>query len=250
MNRLPQVYWDKTNISFDFEKPSSTDYTRLIINKYIPKTDNGSVIEIGCYPGRYLSIFGDLGFTLHGIDLTARTLETKLNLETNGYKVGEFERKDFLTMDKTKKYSIVTSFGFIEHFENYKEIIDRHAALVVDGGYIVIGAPNFRHGIQYVFHSLFNNRSLKMHVLESMNPKIWKEQLRNNNFEILFAGYCGGPHFWMDGNQTRMQRFFGLQVLRLVRMIKILFFWINFNNLNSKYLSCDFIVIGKSPGQQ
>ena len=86
MNRLPQVYWDKTNISFDFEKPSSTDYTRLIINKYIPKTDNGSVIEIGCYPGRYLSIFGDLGFTLHGIDLTARTLETKLNLETNGYK--------------------------------------------------------------------------------------------------------------------------------------------------------------------
>lgn len=248
MNKSPQTYWNKTNASFTFEKPSPTDYTRLLINKYIPKTDNDSAIEIGCYPGRYLSIFGDLGYTLHGIDLTTRTLETKQNLETNGYKVGVFEVQDFLETGKAKKYSIVTSFGFIEHFENYKEIINRHADLVTDGGFIVIGAPNMRYGIQFAFHSLFNKRSLKMHVLESMSPEIWTELLMKNNFEVLFTGYCGGPHFWMDGDQTPLQRFFGLQVLRFVRIIKALFFWVNFDNLNSKYFSCDFIVIGRKAG--
>jgi len=248
MNRSPQSHWDKTNASFNFEKPAFSDYTRLIINKHIPKTDSGSVIEIGCYPGRYLSIFGDLGYTLNGIDLTTRTLETKKNLEINGYKVGEFAVEDFLKIDNTKKYTIVTSFGFIEHFENYREIINRHCTLVAPGGYIVIGSPNMRYGIQYIFHRLFNNKSLKMHVLESMKPQIWKSQLRTNNFEVLYGGYCGGLHFWMDNDQTRLQRFFGLQVLRLVRIIKALFFWVKFDNLNSKYWSCDFIVVGKKPG--
>jgi 2-polyprenyl-3-methyl-5-hydroxy-6-metoxy-1,4-benzoquinol methylase len=245
MNRSPQAYWEKTNASFDFEKPSPTDYTRIIINKYIPSTENGTAIEIGCYPGRYLSIFGDLGYTLHGIDLTARTPETKTHLEKNGYKVGEIEVKDFLDLDPNKKYTVVTSFGFIEHFENYNEIIDRHCSLVDNAGYIVIGAPNFRYGIQYLFHRLFNSRGLKRHVLRSMSPKDWATQLQKNGFEVLFAKYCGGPHFWMDGDQSRTQHFFGLQALRLVRIIKALLFWVKFDKVNSKYWSCDFIVIGK-----
>lgn len=245
MNRAPQTHWDTTNESFDFEKPSPTDYSRLLINRYIPASSNGSVIEIGCYPGRYLSIFGDLGYTLHGIDLTSRTLETKQNLEACNYKTGGFAVQDFLEIDTSKKYSIVSSFGFIEHFENYREIIDRHCNLVTEYGYIVIGAPNMKHGLPFVFHSLFNKRSMKLHVLESMDPGIWEEQIKIQDFEVLFAGYCGGPRFWMDNDQSRLQRFFGLQVLRLVRIIKVLFFWVKFDKLNSKYLSCDFIVIGK-----
>ncbi|MBP6285461.1 MAG: methyltransferase domain-containing protein [Ferruginibacter sp.] len=245
MNKAPQSFWDDTNASFDFERPSAKDYTRLLINKHIPVTAGNSVIEIGCYPGRYLSIFGDLGYTLHGIDLTTRTPETKHNLEKYGYRVGEILLEDFLAMPEEKKYGVVASFGFIEHFENYKEIIDKHCLHVNTDGFIVIGAPNLKNGISNLFYRLFNSRGLKKHVLAAMDLPAWKEQLEKNGFDILFAGYCGGLHFWLDGDQSKMQHFFGLQLLRLVRVIKAVFFWINFENLNSKYVSCDFLVIGK-----
>jgi SAM-dependent methyltransferase len=248
MNKYPQTIWDSINSSYEFEELPHDDYTRKLIEKYINPVDGEkTAIEIGCYPGRYLAIFGKLGYTLYGIDLTPRTEETADHLQKMGYKVADIKRIDFFQFDKNQFYDLVSSFGFIEHFENYPDVIDGHCRLVKPGGYLVIGAPNFKYGIQFIFHSLFNSKSLKRHVLESMSPGLWKDILQNKGFKILWSGYCGGLRLWMDDDQTKTQRYFGLFFLRVLKIFKKTFFWVDFDKINNKYISCDFLVIAQRP---
>jgi L-malate glycosyltransferase len=103
MNKYPQTIWDSINSSYEFEELPHDDYTRKLIEKYINPVDGEkTAIEIGCYPGRYLAIFGKLGYTLYGIDLTPRTEETADHLQKMGYKVADIKRIDFFQFDKNQ----------------------------------------------------------------------------------------------------------------------------------------------------
>lgn len=81
-----------------------------------------SVLEIGCFPGKFLSVFGELGYELNGIDISPR-VETDLPiwLRDKGYKTGNFINADFFDYADSRKYGVVCSFGFIEHFVNWQE---------------------------------------------------------------------------------------------------------------------------------
>lgn len=245
MNKAPQTYWDETNATFEFEEPASTDPIRSIIEMHIPPTQEAEAIEIGCYPGKYLTIFGRLGYTLNGIDTTPRTFETANHLQQSGYKTGTIKKVDFFRFRDDKLYQVVSSFGFVEHFENYLDVINKHCNLVSPEGYLVVGAPNFRHGLQYFFHSLFNTKSLRRHNLKSMAPFEWELYLKKNGFKVLWANYCGGLQWWMEKDQTKTQRFLGLFFLRLLKLVKGVLFWMNFEKINNKYISCYFLVIAQ-----
>jgi 2-polyprenyl-3-methyl-5-hydroxy-6-metoxy-1,4-benzoquinol methylase len=43
----------------------------------------------------------------------------------------------------------VISFGFIEHFDNPENVIQKHLDLLKPGGILIVGVPNFTgiHGI-------------------------------------------------------------------------------------------------------
>lgn len=167
------------------------------IKKYIPKNKNGNCIEIGSYPGPHLTTFGDLGYTLNGIDFHPdNRIGLPAWLKSQNYLTGEFLSIDFFEFEANKKYDAVASFGFIEHFINYKEVIAKHASIVNDGGYLIITTPNFRGWLQYRLHNIFDKKNLALHNTKSMNPRIWKTLLEESGFEIIFHGYFGNFWFW------------------------------------------------------
>lgn len=167
------------------------------IKKYIPENKKGNCIEIGSYPGPHLTTFGDLGYCLNGIDFhPGNVTGLPAWLNSLNYRTGEFVNIDFFEFETTKKYDVVASFGFIEHFINYKDVIVKHAFLVNENGYLVITTPNFRGRIQYWLHKNFDKKNLALHNTESMNPLIWKNLLEKYGFEIVFHGYFGGFWFW------------------------------------------------------
>ncbi|MDR1121981.1 MAG: class I SAM-dependent methyltransferase [Dysgonamonadaceae bacterium] len=203
MDLVKQELWDD----------SYKDYnTELEINQSNPLVEwietassfrkGGNSLEIGVFPGIYTAVFGKLGHEINGIDLTARVTELNQVFRSKGMNVGEFLQKDFFEFKPDKKYDIVFSLGFIEHFTDYKSVIAKHCELVGDNGIILIAVPNFRGKLQYLLHKMVDKENLNKHNLRSMNPKDWENTLVRNGFDIIKQGYIGSFDFW-TGLQKR-----------------------------------------------
>lgn len=192
-----KYYWVHGPDPLSFGRHSPGHGLDNYIREFIPANPAGSVIEIGSFPGPHLATFGDLGYTLSGIDFhPANETAVPHWLQKEGFKTGEFMAGDFFETSLEKKYDVVASFGFIEHFKNFEEVILLHAALVKETGYLIITTPNFRGFIQYMLHKTFDKSNLAVHNLESMRPKKWAKILSDNGFEIITKGYFGNFWFW------------------------------------------------------
>ena len=199
-NLATQSYWDESYNSYLLNKkvPNDDVIKKWILN-HIPKTSAGNCIEIGCFPGRYLTVLGDLGYELNGIDLTPRVKEEfGLWLANEGYRVGTFYHENFLEFKSMSKFNIVCSFGFIEHFTNWKDIFEKHRDLVEKDGFLIIETPNFRGWLQKLIHRFLDYENYKRHYIPSMSPIEWKMLCEKKGFEIVFQGYIGEFDFWVD----------------------------------------------------
>ena len=202
MDFIKQEKWDSVYSNITFSKPRFNDQIRIFLQNYIPLR-NGTCFEIGCYPGTYLSVLGEMGFQLNGIDLTPNT-DTKLVewLKSFDFNIGKIERNDFLKCTNNIKYDLVVSFGFIEHFKDYGKIILKQSEMIKKGGFIVLTTPNLNRPFLYYLHKLFNPKTLKIHNICAMEPEKWKKIIENEGFEILFCGHFGYFNFWIE-NESR-----------------------------------------------
>ncbi|MDP2385904.1 MAG: class I SAM-dependent methyltransferase [Bacteroidota bacterium] len=207
-NLASQSYWDEAYAGYSLQdKVADDDIVKKWLLKYIPKVNGASCMEIGCFPGRYLTVMGDLGYKLSGIDLTPRVKnEFPAWLKKEGYDVGSFSQEDFLKFNPQEKYDMVCSFGFIEHFTNWQEVFLKHIELVNDNGYLVIETPNFRGWFQRFIHWFLDNENYKRHYIPSMNPDKWAKLCEKHGFEIIFKGHIGEFQFWVDKLPTTYVR--------------------------------------------
>jgi 2-polyprenyl-3-methyl-5-hydroxy-6-metoxy-1,4-benzoquinol methylase len=201
MDLIEQKRWDDNYLGVEFFRPRHNDQMRLFLQNNVPKS-TAPCFEIGCYPGTYLSVLGDLGYQLNGIDLNPNT-ETLLVdwLKTYGYNIGKIEIKNFDNLKVDQKYDLVTSFGFIEHFIDFEKVLKRHLEFVSKDGMLVITTPNLNRPFNYYIHKLFNPKTLKIHNINSMNPDAWKKILVENGFEVTYSGYFGYYNFWVENEK-------------------------------------------------
>jgi 2-polyprenyl-3-methyl-5-hydroxy-6-metoxy-1,4-benzoquinol methylase len=239
-NLAEKDFWEHLNKDIRFDKVNQDNLIRQWLNRYFHYTkEQKKCIEIGCFPGRYLTIFGDLGYELNGIDILEKT-STELPdwLNKSGYKVGKFIVGDFLDYQFSEKYDLVYSLGFIEHFTNWEDVLIKHAELVKKGGYLVIETPNFRGWIQRFLHLTTDNKNFKRHNIESMNPDKW-EKVLGKEFKVIYKGYFYGFDFWVE---EQKRYFFQKIILKII--FKTLPFIRKTVKINSKHFSpfCGLIV--------
>ena len=125
-------FWDSSYESHVFY-PIPEKYPIVKEIKIFFKEKNfKNILEIGCFPGRFLYYFGKLGFILNGIDQTKFLPKMIEWFKSNNFKIGEFINQDIFNIDisKIQKYDVVFSSGFVEHFTNFDEIIRLHTKLV------------------------------------------------------------------------------------------------------------------------
>jgi len=162
---------------------------RWLIDHVAP--GSGDCIEIGCFQGHFLPFFGHLGYRLHGIDVIPQVLEMPAWLHERGLAVGDFWQQDFFSGKPQRQYEIVCSFGFIEHFSDWEDVVARHLEWVAPGGLLVIMTPNFAGSWQRHFHRLFDKENFLRHYLPAMDPFKWREIIEKTGFSIKFCGYFG-----------------------------------------------------------
>jgi SAM-dependent methyltransferase len=204
MDYVDQSHWDDGYRRLEFSTAADR-VTGWIASRIpaVPAGEHQSVFEFGCFPGRYLSFFGSLGYEVNGCDVTPRTDEMARWLASRRLKIGTVMNADALSLGVKPVHDVVYSIGFIEHFEDYPVVIDAHDRQLRPGGTMVLACPNFRGAFQNRLHRTFDRRNLGLHNVKAMDPAEWARILERVGYVIEFAGFFGGFDFWTDDGLER-----------------------------------------------
>lgn len=242
------------------KKRKFTSYSEMIFWKitesYLPK-GNSKILEVGSAPGIKLIEFNKemsyepygMDYSFHGCELNREVFKLNNCNPKNVFQV-DFFSKEF--QNKYKNYfDVVTSFGFIEHFDNVEEIIKNHCNLLKEGGYLIITIPNFK-GINLALANFFSGKSLiEMHNTDIMEIETFKNLFDNAEIDQLYCNYYGIFNFdliyYKRHNifKTLLYSVFFWMNIGLNVLFKFLF-KLNFsNNLENRKFSPFIIFIGK-----
>lgn len=166
--------------------------------RYFSRADKArpvDFLEIGCFPGRFLYHFAkEFDFRVHGLDFVPQAADIPGWLAALGVEA-RVTVADFFLFKPERGYDVVASFGFVEHFADWPEVLDRHLALLNPGGTLLLEFPNFRYG-QYFLRRWLNPAVLNGHFLETMDPGKWGQALKARGLNILYCGYYQTFRFW------------------------------------------------------
>jgi 2-polyprenyl-3-methyl-5-hydroxy-6-metoxy-1,4-benzoquinol methylase len=224
MDLVHQQYWDESYDKISLDSFSHDDPIMQLVRSKLENTAAGDVFEIGCFPGRYLNVFGEKGFVINGIDTTPRVATDLVELlNSKNYKVGELKHGDIFQVPINKQYDVVCSFGFIEHFIKWKPVIAKHMELVRKGGVVIITVPNFRGAVPQLFHRVFDGINFRRHNLKAMNVSHWKKHIRQLgfNYEVLFEGPVGKLDLWAEQQKrSKLKSYLLGKIFNLVGVVQ------------------------------
>jgi 2-polyprenyl-3-methyl-5-hydroxy-6-metoxy-1,4-benzoquinol methylase len=171
----------------------------VMCRKYLPCGEK-KVIEIGCAPGTNLvAIHDNCGYTPYGVEYIEAGVRANRQLfEKNGLNPENIIYSDFFADDFQKRYAgyfdIVMSHGFIEHFSDTRDAIDKHLSLLKPNGYLFITVPNFR-GLNYLLVSLFAPHTIKAHNLSIMKKSNFLKLFEPAKVDIVRCQFIGTYNF-------------------------------------------------------
>ena len=202
MDKSPDWNSSWAEIDFTRQTPLATGLFSNFLDIVVPRVDPATktAVEIGCFPGKFIEYVGQKGYVISGIDTYPRVTDIASWAAGRSCRVGSFSQESLERYAATsqEQFDVVLSLGFIEHFNNFCDVIYDHARLCKEGGLVIIGAPNFASPIQRALHRALDEKNLADHVLEAMYPKTWATFLACLGFQIDYAGSIGGFDFWHE----------------------------------------------------
>lgn len=161
--------------------------------------------EIGCYPGRYLGMMAQRGFAVGGLDYIPAVIEIEPLLREGNMKTCEFYCSDFRKFSESKKYDLVYSLGFIEHFLDWDKLLKKQIDLVKPGGFLLVEVPNFRGVFQKLPRWIFDRDDFQGHNLAAMDLTEWAKIAEGQGLEVLAAEPIGGYGLWFVRKPSRWE---------------------------------------------
>ncbi len=165
-----------------------------------------SILEIGAFPGRYLAYLSSrYQIQATGIDFNPDEKKFSRSMQAMGAENYNYICTDFLEHTPTPQYDLVFSNGFIEHFTNYVQVLDKHAAYLAPGGAMMVMIPNKKY-LRKVYGYLLDYKNLKAHNLECMRLDLFGDFAKRNNLKIKYLSYYGGFGFKVHQPLSFLQR--------------------------------------------
>lgn len=235
--------WSKGVATRDFSE--YTLYIDPLLREHLDPGSGKTVLEVGCVPGRNLVYFARrFGFEVHGVDFAEGVDDVPELLRRHGIEKFEITRADFFSWRPGRRYDVVLSSGFVEHFEDAAGVFDRHVALLAKDGLLVITLPNMRWG-QYALRLLLGGRAeFSRHVLKVMRPGLWKDLARTRGLEVLYCDYYKTFGFWLPPEAPSLLR---LIVRALTRATVVTLERLGLNDIPNAVLSPTIVLIARRP---
>lgn len=171
------------------------------IAQYLQEAPERSCLEVGVVPGGTLLFFAaPYSYSCTGIDFSPWVYQLKDVFAAQRISA-EFIQADFLTWEPTEQFDLVYSCGFIEHFEDYRQVIEKHWNLVKPGGLMLLTIPVLTP-VQMWSRIVFYERVKMREVLDSHNLEIMNlDRLRQEveclpRNEVLVSSYTSEMEMW------------------------------------------------------
>jgi cyclopropane fatty-acyl-phospholipid synthase-like methyltransferase len=174
-----------------------------------------TILEIGAHPGRYLAYLASR-YRLRPTALDFNPDVAPIKRSMNLMNINQFRylNEDFLKHQTEERYDLVLSIGFIEHFENFDQVLDRHCDYLDPNGAMLIMIPHMRYG-QYLHRRLFDRANLDIHNLKCMKKSVFREFAKRNDLNIHYLSYFGGFLTNVHGEKLHGMKSFFNRIERL-----------------------------------
>ncbi|TSA45575.1 methyltransferase domain-containing protein [bacterium] len=208
-----------------------------IFEKYLTPNPTKTALEVGCAGGNFLCYLAKkFKYQAFGVDYSDGIETTKILFQFNKLPEPTLYKTDFFKWHPGRQFEIVCSFGFVEHFENFPEVIKKHADLVSPGGMLIITMPHFAH-VQYFFHWILDRENLRRHNTKIMNLKSLRKALTGLPFEIKYLNYYQTIGFWTEKkNLNGFEQFLNQAIRLFCRLVNGLFGYNHPNPLISPHI--------------
>ncbi len=164
--------------------------------RHLPDLQGGKVIEVGSAPGVFIADFAEiLGATPYGVEYSETGARVNRDLfAARGVNPENLIHADFFSdafrEQHRETFDAVLSRGFIEHFTDMEDVIDRHMSLLKPGGTLIVSIPNLR-GFNGILLRLFFKQLLPLHNLKIMRKNAFASLFARPDLEHAFCGYYG-----------------------------------------------------------
>jgi 2-polyprenyl-3-methyl-5-hydroxy-6-metoxy-1,4-benzoquinol methylase len=241
----------KKILGYMFNRYHDRIFWDVILKNYLPDLNGAKMLEVGCAPGTSLVNFNRrLGCLPYGVDYSEHGIETNRqvfianDLNPDNAIHADFFSDEFHTKHK-ESFDMVFSGGFIEHFANARDVIDKHVNLLVKGGHLVITIPNLR-GINYLVLKLFYKELLDIHNLDIMRKSEFEQLFDTEKLTPLFCDYYGTMTLDVTAARKNSPVRFILTAIKKLELITNLMLHIILrgHDLNSRFTSPYLIFVG------
>jgi cyclopropane fatty-acyl-phospholipid synthase-like methyltransferase len=226
-----EAFWTnrfKPELTLSFEGAPPLWYDAVA--EFLPQQPGATCIEIGVVPGGMLFFFAkERGYRCTGVDFSPVIEDVGRAFSRHGMSA-DWVQTDFLTWETDRRFDLVYSCGFVEHFKDFGLVIERHWRLVKPGGTLLITVPAMTPA-QHLLRRIFYTREKFAEVKASHNFSIMGLDALVDSVrllsaaEILMAEYTSGFEIWFGAGDPGVRRFLApllwpfLQLQRLARKV-------------------------------
>jgi 2-polyprenyl-3-methyl-5-hydroxy-6-metoxy-1,4-benzoquinol methylase len=226
-NFTDKAHWEEYWKNYRYDKVPR----KVVFDKFVPKLATGNtLIEIGGFPGVFSAYFYRQGIRdVTILDFYINTGIVRKFEEINDLPEGSIQciDSDFFAFTTGKRYDVVFSSGFIEHFEDTRDVIRRHVDLLSEKGQLLILIPNFR-GLNGKIQQRFDRENLEAHNMKSMEIPYLEEIMQSFGLSEISVDYIGKPMVWLEPKPENQNK---------RKWVKILSYAIKLIPVKSKFLS-------------
>jgi 2-polyprenyl-3-methyl-5-hydroxy-6-metoxy-1,4-benzoquinol methylase len=206
-----QHYWQTVSSWYSDGDISGTSEFQRLFNRFLPQRSDWSVIEVGACPGNHLlALARSHGYSPVALDFLPAVQSLPAAFGRHGIALEVIEQ-DFLTLRASRRFNVVMSFGFVEHFTDVEDILRRHWALVADGGFLIVGVPTLTP-MQMALRRLILvpgrlESVLAVHNTQAMDVRVltrWCRQLPNAT--LVKCGYMSQMETWFYSSDPYVRR--------------------------------------------
>lgn len=235
-------YWIKENRNVDEFMFSD------LIDQYIDWENIRSYMEIGGAPGSIMSYMSKThDMQVSTVDFCDKNIliEFLNSAKIPNYHVYNEDFQKFDISQHERKYDLVASWGFVEHFDLSVsgELIQKHKRMVSKNGYLIIELPNIRK-VNWLIYCIFNYNLLKIHNIKTMDLNfIRSEVMKGKEFELLYADYYLTSFFGYNISNEFFNKHKLIQnIFKLVQKLSQKF---HINNIPNQFFSPYIVLIAR-----
>jgi SAM-dependent methyltransferase len=220
------------------------------VSDLLPREPGATCIEIGVVPGGTLLFLAkERNYRCAGVDFSPVIEEVARAFSQHDVSA-DWLRTDFLTWDTDWRFDLVYSCGFVEHFKDFRSVIERHWRLVKPGGTLLITVPAMTPA-QHILRRIFYTREKFAEVKASHNFSIMSLDALVDSIrvlpacQILMAEYTSDFDIWFRAGDPGVRGFLApllwpfQQLERLARKL----------GRSSRWYSPNVVVVARKQGR-